>query len=148
MISDQLSVVRVVGVLPAGFSKLRDEARLEGFNHVERLAYEWEQGIVRFDRPGEALLAAHDKNELAGIGGLTIDPFQSDLFRMRRLYVRPRFRREGIGHALVASLLEEAGTDIVVNAPQDAQPFWRAMGFKPDISNHYTHILRRRSEIL
>jgi hypothetical protein len=48
----------VVEDLPTGFDALRAEARAQGFRQVERLAADWEARTTRFDREGEALLAA------------------------------------------------------------------------------------------
>jgi hypothetical protein len=81
---------RVVDHLPAGFDALRLEARTEGFRQVERLAIDWEACTTRFDRGGEALLAARVNGVLAGIGGLTIEPVVPDALRMRRfMFTRP-----------------------------------------------------------
>jgi len=44
---------------------------------------------MRFDRHGEALLAARVTGVLAGIGGLTIEPVLAGALHMRRFYVRP-----------------------------------------------------------
>ena len=85
---------RVVTELPAGFDVLGAEARAEGYRHIERLADEWIAGIMRFDHEGEALIAATLGLELAGIGGLTIDPSQPGPLRMRRFYVRAAFPPE------------------------------------------------------
>jgi hypothetical protein len=69
-----LQLQRVIENLPAGFGALREEARAEGYLFAERLAADWEARRMRFDRDGEALLAAHVTGVLAGIGGLTIEP--------------------------------------------------------------------------
>jgi GNAT superfamily N-acetyltransferase len=63
---------------------------------------------MRFDRPGEALLTAYSAGVLAAIGGITIDPIVPDALRMRRFYVRPAFRRTGIGREIALALLEGA----------------------------------------
>jgi len=99
---------RIVTELPAGFDVLRAAARAEGYRHIERLADEWTAGTVRFDREGEALMAATLSRELAGVGGLTIDPVQPETLRMRRFYIRAAFRRNGIGWALAEHLLARA----------------------------------------
>ena len=52
---------------------------------------------MRFERPGEALLAAYSEGVLAAIGGITIDPIVPDALRMRRFNVRPAFRRPVLG---------------------------------------------------
>src|SRR6516165_2427977 len=87
---------RVIEELPATLAALREEARAEGYRFVERLVTDWESGTIRFDRQGEALLAARLHCVLAGIGGLTFHPVVPDALRMRRFYVRPAYRRSGV----------------------------------------------------
>ena len=114
-----MRLARVITELPAGFDVLRAEARAEGYRHVDRLADEWRAGTMRFDREGEALIAAHLDQDLVGLGGLTIDPLQRDALRMRRFYVRASFRRRGIGRAIAEKLLAHArafGRPVTVNA--------------------------------
>jgi GNAT superfamily N-acetyltransferase len=134
---------RVLTELPAGFDVLRAEARAEGYRHVDRLADEWRAGTMRFDGEGEALIAAHLGGDLAGLGGLTIDPSQPGALRMRRFYVRAAFRRNGIGRALAENLLVRArrfGGKVTVNAGAGSEPFWRSLGFVADARNGHTHI--------
>jgi GNAT superfamily N-acetyltransferase len=99
---------RVLTELPAGFQVLSAEARAEGYRHVDRLADDWQAGTVRFDREGEALIAAYIDGDLAALGGLTIDPSQPGALRMRRFYVRASFRRAGIGRAIAENMLAHA----------------------------------------
>lgn len=135
---------QILTELPAGFDVLKAEARAEGYRHVERLADEWIAGTMRFDRDGEALLAATLAGQLAGIGGLTIDPSQPGALRMRRFYVRAAFRRNGIGRALAENLLVRArtfGRMITVNAGTGSEPFWRSLGFVAEPRNGHTHVL-------
>jgi GNAT superfamily N-acetyltransferase len=115
---------------------------------VERLAMDWEAGTTRFDREGEVLLGARVDEILAGIGGRTLDPVVSGALRMRRFYVRPAFRKNGIGRWLAEALLEDAsriGKVVVVNAGQGSAAFWEALGFVPDPSEGHTHILQMPS---
>jgi GNAT superfamily N-acetyltransferase len=135
----------VIDNLPAGFDALRAEALAEGFRQMERLATDWDARITVFDRESEALLAARLKGALAGIGGLTIDPVVPDALRMRRFYVRPAFRRSGVGRQLVTALSARAPADqlITVNAAPASVPFWTSIGFTPDAHNGHTHILDR-----
>ena len=51
-------IKQVVSVLPVEFDELRAEASAEGYRFLDRLATDWASGTMRFDRPGEALLAA------------------------------------------------------------------------------------------
>ena len=64
----------VIGSLPAGFDNLRAEAGAEGHAMLDTLATDWAAGKTRFDRSNEALFAAYMGEDLAGIGGLTLDP--------------------------------------------------------------------------
>jgi GNAT superfamily N-acetyltransferase len=133
---------RVVVELPAGFETLQAEARAEGHRNLDRLAADWASGAIRFDRPGEALLVAYVGDELAGVGGLTVDPAATEAFRMRRFYVRKQFRRCGIGRRLAGALLERAveGDRLVtVNAATGSVTFWEALGFVPDERAGHTH---------
>ena len=148
-ISRQLAAVRlepIIEELPGGFETLRAEAHAEGYKFLERLAADWNSGATRFNRPGEALLAAYIVNELAAIGGLTIDPVVLDALRMRRFYVRKRDRRSGIGRRLAAALLEraaQAGCPVTVNAGAGSERFWQALGFGADEQDGHTHRLKR-----
>jgi GNAT superfamily N-acetyltransferase len=145
--NDPLELEPVLDALPVGFDALRAEALAEGFRQVERLAADWQAGKTRFDRDGEVLLAARLNGVLVGIGGLTIEPVVPRALRMRRFYVRPAFRRIGVGRRLVTALL--AGVDgersITVNAAPASIAFWERAGFNPDPRDGHTHILRRES---
>jgi GNAT superfamily N-acetyltransferase len=144
---DPLELEPVLDALPVGFDALRADALAEGFRQVERLAADWEAGTTRFDRDGEALLAARLNGVLVGIGGLTIEPVVPGALRMRRFYVRPAFRRIGVGRRLVTALL--AGVDsersITVNAGPASISFWESLCFNPDPRDGHTHILSRES---
>ena len=135
----------VIENLPEGFDDWREEARAEGYLFVERLAADWAARRMRFDRDGEALLAAHVTGVLAGIGGLTIEPVLPSALRMRRFYVKPRFRRVGIGRKLATALLERARTTgllVTVNAARASVSFWESLGFAPDMRDGHTHLYR------
>ena len=138
---------RIIDELPHGFDAMRAEALAEGHRNMERLALDWASGAMRFDGEGEALLAAHVQDTLAGIGGLTIEPIVPVAFRMRRFYVRPPFRRQGIGRKLASALIEPALARcgvVTVNAGNvDAPAFWMRLGFTPGLRGGHTHIFRR-----
>ena len=107
------------------------------------LANDWASGAMRFDRSGEALLAAYSEGVLAAIGGITIDPIVAEALRMRRFYVRPAFRRAGIGREIALALLEGALQRIRVvtlNAAVKSVPFWENLGFVPQARDGHTHI--------
>jgi GNAT superfamily N-acetyltransferase len=139
-----LALKPVMDRLPAGFDELRAEANAEGYRFVERLAKDWEENAARFDRDGEALLAAYVGDVLAAIGGITLDPLVADMLRVRRFYVRSAFRGHGVGRRLVEALLEHprrAGHTVVVNAARGSSPFWEVVGFVPDVRDGHTHAL-------
>ncbi|HXO01113.1 MAG TPA: GNAT family N-acetyltransferase [Stellaceae bacterium] len=135
---------RVIDALPAGFEKLRAEARGNGHRMLDTLAAEWSSGVARFDRPGEVLYAAYADNVLAGVGGLTLEPAIPGALRMRRFYVRIAHRRGGVGYLLAEQLLEGARRTclpVTANAAAGSEAFWEALGFVPDRRDGFTHIL-------
>src|SRR4051812_37664922 len=56
--------------------------------------------------PGGRLLLAKTGNEVAGCAGLR--PFSNAACELKRFYVRPQFRGQGIGRSMATALLEEA----------------------------------------
>jgi GNAT superfamily N-acetyltransferase len=116
----------------------------EAYDMLAVLAKEWTDGTNRFDRPGEALVAAYDGNVLVGMGAMTHDPNIAGALRMRRFYVSSRYRRHGVGRAIAKALLdrpEVAGKTVTLNAPQaEAARFWEALGFIRDDRDGHTHI--------
>jgi GNAT superfamily N-acetyltransferase len=144
---DMMQLAQAVDHLPSGFEVMRAEACAEGYRHLERLGVDWASRAMRFDREGEALFGAHMDGLPAGVGGLTIEAASPGAFRMRRIYVRPLFRRQGIGGRLALVLIERAfrnGELVTVNAgSDDAAAFWEALGFAPNLRDGYTHSLHR-----
>jgi GNAT superfamily N-acetyltransferase len=138
---------RVTAALPRDFGSLQAEARTEGHAMLDTLAAEWLSGGNRFDRPGEALIAAYADDALAGIGGLSVETALPGAFRMRRFYVRTGFRRSGIARALALALLAEidAGRTLTCNAAAGSERFWEALGFVPDRRDGFTHIRTGRT---
>ena len=141
-----IELERVIGTLPAGFAAMRDEARAEGFGMLDVLTDDWDTGKTRFERADEALFAGYVGGVLAGIGGLTDDPYIPGALRMRRFYVRAAYRRLGAGQAIAAALLarpETAGRTITVNAARASETFWESLGFVPAPGERQTHRLAR-----
>ena len=145
--TDRRTTVRieqVVDNLPAGFETLREEARVEQYRMLDRLATEWDAGAIRFNRPGEALFVAYVSGILAGIGGITVDPDIPGALRMRRFYVRAPFRRDGVGRKIAQALLASVPglvPLITVNAAAGSEPFWEALGLSPQAGASHTHVL-------
>ena len=138
-----MQIVPIIAELPPGFMSLHREAARERFIHVDRLLDEWQSGENRFTRRGERLLGVCSEGELAGVGGVTVDYVLPDAFRMRRFYIRPAFRRLGVGRLLAETLLAgliPLGKPIVLHAPYPASArFWEAMGFIRVDRDGHTH---------
>ena len=75
---------------------------------------------------------------------MTVDPTCSRALRLRRFYVRPVFRRLGVGRCLALALVDPARllTDrLVLNAETDlATRFWEALGFVAERCDGHTHV--------
>jgi hypothetical protein len=69
-----IQLIRIIDDLPDGLPALLADAASEGVGNMARLADGWASGDQRFDGDGEALLGALLAGELAGIGGLSVEP--------------------------------------------------------------------------
>lgn len=123
---------------------MRAEADAEGVGNVGRLQEDWESAAERFQKPGEILLAGFDGEALVAIGGLTGEPDPTvHALRLRRLYVRPAWRKRGIGRALAESLMDHGFgyVDLLtLNAGvPGASGFWETLGFVPVEHETRTH---------
>jgi GNAT superfamily N-acetyltransferase len=131
--------------LPEDAFRLAEAAEEEGHSHIRRFVDEWVAGSNRFDREGERMLVARAGDALVGVGGLTLEFSRRDWLRMRRFYVLPAYRGQGIGRRLAQDLLGHAraftGVVTVHAANDEAILFWQAMGFRPLRRESYTHIL-------
>jgi GNAT superfamily N-acetyltransferase len=137
---------RIVDALPADFDALRAAARAEGFGMLDVLAADWKAQKIRFDGDGEALVAGYSDDSLAGVGGMTLDPFTLGALRMRRFYVPVSYRRLGIGEAIAGALLARpatAGRIVTTNAAPGSEAFWESLGFIPARRERQTHVLAR-----
>lgn len=133
-------IVRVFDDLPEGFDALLADARAEGVRNMTLLAEQWGHDSAL------TLFAAFVDGELAAVGGVSPEAAMAAM-RMRRLYVRPAFRRSGVGRTLAAAMMQqgfETSETLTVNAraSEPAGPFWEALGFKPVEASGYTHRLR------
>lgn len=65
---------------------------------------------------------------------------------MRRFYVRPAYRRLGIGRQIALFVLKHATTFdrqiVLYTASADAEMFWPTIGFVPIERENTTHIYR------
>lgn len=142
-----LQIFRVIDELPEGFDTLLSEARAEGVRNMTLLEAQWASGEQQFDENSAALFAAFVDGALAAVGGVSRESAEPAM-RMRRLYVRPAFRRSGVGRALAGAMMQqgfEGAAVLTVNARASdaAKPFWEAMGFRSVEAAGYTHRLER-----
>jgi len=145
--SEVVSIVRHFEGLPHGFDVMRAEAAAEGVRNMAMLATEFGSVDDPYVEPG-ALFAAFADGELAGVGGVTVQASLAEpAMRMRRLYVRPAFRRAGVARALAGAMMQQGFQTaplLVLNAAASAAapPFWEAMGFERVDWDGITHALR------
>lgn len=138
MIPAAIQIVRLTDALPDDFEALRNEASAEAYGFIEGLREEWLAGRYGGEDDRFAAFAAFHEGELAGIGALTPDPYDSEpnLLRVRHVYVRPLHRGAGIGRTLAAALIQQGlalapRLSLRAAGPQ-AAAFWEANGFRPD----------------
>jgi ribosomal protein S18 acetylase RimI-like enzyme len=129
------------------FTEMLAESKMVGFRAIDRLVTDWETGINRFDRPGEALFIARQGNLILGVCGLNHDPYtdSSQIGRVRRLYVMQDNRRQEIGQTLVHQVIEVAKLSfdrlhVRTTNPMAAQ-FYQSLGFMPCHDESATHSL-------
>jgi GNAT superfamily N-acetyltransferase len=69
-------------------------------------------GVAELNAASEFFIGVLDRGTLVAFGGVTPDPYgaQSDVGRLRHVYVQPHRRGEGIGQYLVALLEARART--------------------------------------
>lgn len=111
-------LIQQVEQLPTQIQDLVIASKKEGFDFIERLVEEYEQGKNRFDRHGEFLLVAYENEKLVACGGLNIQVSdeeettdskkQHKIGRVRRFYVLPEYRRTGLAKRLLQELEKKA----------------------------------------
>jgi GNAT superfamily N-acetyltransferase len=146
IIQAMISIEKIELPVP-GMERLQSEARAEGYDFIQTLVEEWATAQNRFDAPGEILCGHLDHGLLVAVGGLNCDPFagRPDVGRIRRVYVRRAWRDNGIGRALVTTLVERARTHfrcVRLRAENiDAARLYERIGFTPIAGPNATHIL-------
>jgi hypothetical protein len=143
-----ITIIRL-GELPLhDLQPLLAESREQGFEFVTRLVTEYLAGINQFRRPGEVLFGVYCEQQLIAIGGLNRDPYaqESEIGRVRHVYVLAAWRNQGIGKQLVARIIQEARPYFHVltlrTFTRPAAEFYEAIGFKtePEIDNATHHL--------
>jgi GNAT superfamily N-acetyltransferase len=141
------SITRVSEFDVTALDALCAESVAEGYKIVVRLCDEWHSGVNRFGAVGEALFVAQSSTGILGVCGLNRDPYIDDasIGRVRHLYVRPSYRRQGIGRALVKAVMDAASIHfrtLRLRTTPAAESFYRVLGFQGITSgNEPTFIL-------
>jgi ribosomal protein S18 acetylase RimI-like enzyme len=89
-----------------------------------------------YSPPGGRLLLAESKGELAGC--VALHRFDGHICEMKRLYLRPKFRGQGLGRILTEAVIAEARQigyrsmqlDTVGPVMADAVAMYRKLGFR------------------
>lgn len=142
-----LEIQRIRSLLTQEFTEILAESQMAGFRAIDRLVTDWETGVNRFDRPGEALFIVRKSDRILGVCGLNRDPYinSSQIGRVRRLYVMQENRRQGIGRTLVHHIIEVAELSFdwlhVRTTNPIAAQFYQSLSFMPCHDESATHTL-------
>jgi GNAT superfamily N-acetyltransferase len=135
--STEIVISRVAELSREEFAALFAESEAAGNQFVRRLVDEWEAGVNRFSRPGEALFVAKCDGQTVGVCGLNIDPYLDDVSvgRVRNVYVLAAWRRKGVGRRLVEHAMA-AGRGNFVRLRLRAERagparLYESLGFRP-----------------
>jgi GNAT superfamily N-acetyltransferase len=118
---------------------------VEGHSMVSRLLADFEAGTNRFDLPGEGLFA-YTRESIAAVCGLNLEPETcfGEGGRIRRLYVLPAHRQEGLARSLIEEIIGFAGSYhqvLTVNAGTlPARGFYEHIGFQSVSHPNISHI--------
>lgn len=145
--------IRQTVVLPDELSELAVQARHEGFRFLDRLITEFESGSNLFAKQGEALFEARKGGALVGIGGLNHDPYVASatglgIGRIRRLYVEPAFRKQGVARLIMIAIEQFArGSFATLRLRTDTEQgalFYSQLGYtaiaNDDNASHFKNI--------
>jgi GNAT superfamily N-acetyltransferase len=146
--AEDLIIFRTIDLPVDRFAEMLAESEASGYRFLRRVVAEWESGVNRFSRPGEALLVAEMNGRWVGVCGLSIDPYLNDprIGRVRNVYVLAERRRLGIARRLVeeAIALARGHFDRLRLRGEEEGParLYEALGFRPcrEIPN-CTHIM-------
>lgn len=105
-----------------------------------------------YAEPEGCILLAESDNEPAGC--VLMEPADETTAELQRLYVKPAFRRKGIGRRLTEEVLDRArarGYDrlrlVTTRDMTEAQKLYRSLGFKKtdpfhDYGDHFIYMIR------
>lgn len=117
----------------------------EGYRMVKRLQDDYHNGTNRFDQMGEALFG-YFADGIWAIGGINIeiDAQFANSGRIRRVYVHPSVRGNGVGKQLVQHIMAhgtEHFSQITCNVgPLESHGFYEHLGFQKISHPRITHV--------
>ena len=117
----------------------------EGYRFVTRLVDDYQSGANRFEQRGEVLLVARaEDGTVLGVCGLNATE-QSGVGRVRRFYVLPLRRSQGIGAALLGQIISAARLHFTTLELRTSDPragaFYGSHGFHAVQRSGTTHEL-------
>ena len=145
---EQIRIIRITRLDLKAIQPLVDENTAEGWLFLGKAVLAYEDGRNRFENPGEALFMAELQGRPIGLGGLNIDPYLGDtrIGRVRHVHVLKAHRAQGVGHMLLASIIDEARKNFKLLTLRTTNPvadkFYRKLGFVnlPSINNATHHL--------
>jgi GNAT superfamily N-acetyltransferase len=149
---ENIKVVKIKKLPSDDLRPLLEESREQGFEFLDRLVLEYNNGVNKFQLPGEAIFGIYRDRMLIAIGGLNRDPYlvDSDIGRVRHVYVLSAWRNQGIGKLIVESIIEQAKGHFRLltlrTFSDQASGFYGAIGFqtKPEVDNATHHMVLER----
>jgi GNAT superfamily N-acetyltransferase len=142
-------IIRLHDLNDAWIDPLLTRSQEEGFRFLVRLRDDWKTGRNRFDGLGEAFFAVQINDRIIAVGGINRQDHTTG--RLRRFYVLPDYRGQGVGKALLEHIVHHARKhflSIVLHTETvAADSFYRSCGFSklPD-SLDPTHRLQLKTE--
>lgn len=128
--------------LPHDFNLLVEYSVQEKFRFLKRLRDDFETGKNQFSGLGEALFEARLNQQLIAICGLNRDSFSQEnkIGRLRRFYVHPEYRQQGIGQAML-EVVEAYAQDYfktlhLYTDTENAAEFYRKKGYDFFVDEH------------
>ncbi|WP_020395976.1 GNAT family N-acetyltransferase [Thiolinea disciformis] len=129
------SSIRLLNSLPPAFEMLSQANEREGFHFLKRLKQEFVSGVNCFDKEGEILCGVYQNEQLIALEGINTWLYQDNsVGRLRRFYVLPDYRKQGIGRLLLTHLENAASSHFetlyLYTDTVSAAQFYQACGYE------------------
>lgn len=125
-------LVQKIDELPEQIIELSLVSQNEGFRFINRLIDEYQSGKNCFDQEGEALFGIQQNEKIIAIGGINATE-DIEIGRLRRFYVHPEYRRQGVGELLLRSVEEHTkkyfNEIVLYTDTHRAAAFYKKMGY-------------------